>query len=116
MTRKSQSVNLQALVRVAERLIIPSEVMIVEHLSTEADLSINRACLLYSYYFQVSEGIIEPLDKVQGDSVPLREKLTVLANYLTEATKSIWGGSNREQVSDKMKKMADRLSGGIELG
>ncbi|GMH44651.1 hypothetical protein BSKO_12603 [Bryopsis sp. KO-2023] len=47
---------------------------------------------------------------------PLQEKLNSLMELIVEGLKTTWGGNTKDQLVDRMKKMASRLSGGIELG
>lgn len=47
---------------------------------------------------------------------PLHEKFSGIMELLYEGLKPLWGGTSKEQLVDRMRKMASRLSGGIELG
>ena len=94
----------------------PSEAEISETLNPEISLSSNMS--IFTYYMRLKDGTLErprtPLS-TQKDR-PLHEKFQLLLSFLFEALKAVWGGNNKDQVTDRMKKMASRLSGGIELG
>lgn len=79
--------------------------------------SISR---LHDYYVRVGSQAIS-LRRNSGSlcaspTRPLQEKFAGLMELLLEGLKVVWGGSTKDQVVDRMKKMASRLSGGIELG
>lgn len=75
---------------------------------------------LYDYYNRVGS-LSSDLRRPSGylcatPTRPLHEKFVGLMELLLEGLKPLWGGSTKEQVVDRMRKMASRLSGGIELG
>lgn len=45
----------------------------------------------------------------------LSEKFCYLMEIVVEQLKKSWGGHTKDQLTEKMFKMAERLSGGIEL-
>ena len=94
-------------------MAIPSEADIRKIFPSESE--VPSSALVFVYYQCLKDGTVEQLTP-SDNARPLSELFHLLLSYLMEALKDAWGGTTRDQVMDRMKKMAARLSGGIELG
>ena len=91
----------------------PSETDICKVLPPECEAP--TTAMVFVYYQCLKNGTVQQLTP-SDNARPLSELFELLLNYLMEALKDVWGGGTRDQVMERMKKMAVRLSGGIELG
>lgn len=77
--------------------------------------------VVFEYYNKMRSGEIEAIERRSQDvgstsSRPLHDNFTLLMEYLVESLKQVWGGNSKDQLTERMKKLASKLSGGIELG
>lgn len=105
--------------RLADLISPPAEAEMVKAL-TRGDED-PPTSVVFEYYNKVRAGEIEAIERGSQDIVstslrPLHENFTLLVEYLVESLKQVWGGNNKDQLTERMKKLASKLSGGIELG
>eukprot|EP00210_Caulerpa_lentillifera_P005165 g4937.t1 len=110
---------IEAVARLADLISPPIKTELTK-LAARADED-GESSDVFEYYNKVKSGELEAERRSsQGlygvPTRPLHEKFTLLVDYLVESLKLVWGGTSKDQLTERMKKLATKLSSGIELG